>query len=426
MRLTSLQTITVKVVLLLLCVSRQPGRTADIGTKGGTVKPGVDVLLQSYVSELRGKRIGLIVNQASVCRNGTRTVDALLSKGLKVAALFAPEHGIDGKYKGGERFYDSRDAATGLPVYSLYEPSGRLAPPMKVLKNLDVLIYDLQDIGIRPFTYISSLGLAIDAAAESKVAFWVLDRPNPLGGLRVEGPVLEPQLQSFVGRWPIPYVYGLTPGELALFLVGERLVKSPYWLKVVPMMGWHRSMTWAETGLNWIPPSPSLQDADMPFYLTATALVAHIGGISVGFGSPWPYQCIAAPRLSSERLVRWFKNKGIQGWDFVPVTFTPTRGAYAGQKVQGVRLEVIDRCRAPLLMMNFYILDAIKETMGRDLYAEAIERNANLESFDKIVGTATVRRGLKEGWNAEDFEQSWRLAVSAYLERRRLYLIYAE
>jgi len=388
---------------------------------------GLDVLEAHGFAELKGRRVGLIVNQASVDRFGRHAIDLFRqAKEVHLVALFAPEHGLDGSLPGGQKFRDRKDPKTGLPVYSLYAPDGTRAPSPKALQSIDVLIYDLQDIGIRSYTFISTLGLAMEACGEAGVDFWVLDRPDPLGGIRVEGPVLDLRFRSFVGQWPIPYVYGMTPGELALMIAGEHWVKKTGFVRVIPMRGWHRRMSWKETGLRWIPPSPLMTTPEKPFYLTATALAAHIGGISVGFGTPYPYECMAAPWLDSQKLQQWFLSKHLPGIAFDPITLIPSRGAYAGKKVHGIRFRFTDPVRAPLFPLNFYILDAARAVGHKDLYAQARERGVSFAFFDKLVGTDQVRKALAQGWSTERLLQQWEPELKRFRKKRRIYLLYPE
>ena len=389
------------------------------------VRLGIDVLEAQRFAPLKGRRIGLIANQTSVDSQGRRAADILrAAPGVRLVALFAPEHGLEGKVAAGREFPDSRDAASGLPVFSLYGPKATRAPSEEMLKGIDLMVYDVQDVGLRSYTYISTLGLAIEACAKAGVDFLVLDRPDPLGGTRVEGPVLDPKFRSFVGQWPIPLVYGMTPGELALMIAGEKWISKSRWISVIPMAGWQRKMTWRKTGLAWVPPSPAMTDPERPFYLTATAYLAQIGGVSVGFGTPHPYQCVAAPWWDARLLAAWFARKKLPGIAFDPVSFTPRRGAYAGRKVHGVRLRLTDPAAAPLVPINFYALDAARELAGKRLYAEAARQGRSFAMFDKLMGTDKVRRALAAGVSGEELARSWAPALERFRALRAKYLIY--
>ena len=214
------------------------------------VQLGSEAFAATGFRELQGKQVGLITNPSGVNRKGESTIDLLLhAAGLKLIALFGPEHGVYGDVKAGESIAERTDRRTGLPVHSLYGATRKPTPAM--LKVLDALVYDLQDTGVRSYTFISTMGLAMEACAEAGVEFFVLDRPNPLGGERVEGPMVDDRFRSFVGQWNIPYVYGMTCGELARMINGEGWIKAPCHLTVIPMNGWRRAMVWRDTGLPW-------------------------------------------------------------------------------------------------------------------------------------------------------------------------------
>ena len=231
----------------------------------GQVRLGSEQLAANEFKELQGKRVGLITNPSGANHNGETTIELLRrAPGVRLLALFGPEHGVYGDVKAGERIPERTDARTGLPVHSLYGATRKPTPAM--LQGLDVLVYDLQDTGVRSYTFISTMGLAMEACAEAGLEFVVLDRPNPLGGERVEGPPLDERFRSFVGQWNIPYAYGMTCGELARMINGEGWIKKPCALTVVPMTGWRRSMVWHDTGLPWVPTSPNVPRADSPLY----------------------------------------------------------------------------------------------------------------------------------------------------------------
>src|SRR6266568_5101935 len=236
------------------------------------VQLGSDVLASNGFQELQGKRVGLITNPSGVNRNGESTIDLLRrAPGAKLVALFGPEHGVYGDVKAGELIADRTDQRTGLPVHSLYGATRRPTPAM--LRGLDALVYDLQDTGVRSYTFISTMGLAMEACGEAGIEFVVLDRPNPLGGERVEGPLVEGKFRSFVSRWDVPYVYGLTCGELAQMIVGEHWITNGCKLTVVPMKDWNRAMVWLDTGLPWVPTSPHVPHGESPLFQVATGML---------------------------------------------------------------------------------------------------------------------------------------------------------
>src|SRR5438128_9581985 len=241
-----------------------------------TVQLGIDVLEDSSYAQLRGKRVGLITNQTGVDSRGNRT-RVLLKQHCNLVALYTPEHGLEGREKAGRYIKSRRDPLTGLTAYSLYGPTRK--PTRAMLRGVDVLVFDIQDIGCRSYTYISTMGLCMEAAGENGIEFVVLDRPNPLGGLRVEGPKVEPRWISFVGQYPIPYVHGMTVGELAKMINTAGWIAPRCKLTVVPMRNWTRDMTWGETGLRWVPTSPNIPYARTPLYYIATGMVGELGGL---------------------------------------------------------------------------------------------------------------------------------------------------
>src|SRR5258706_4698427 len=262
----------VKLLQLILLVL-----TSGLYIGYGEVKLGNEVLAENRFRSLRGKRIGLITNPSGVNRNLQSTIEILRhGKGVNLAALFGPEHGIYGDIPAGNAVESHVDVRTGLPVHSLYGATRK--PSAQMLTGLDALVYDLQDTGCRSYTFISTMGLAMEACADSGSEFIVLDRPNPLGGLRVEGPPVEPAFRSFVSQWNVPYVYGMTCGELARMINGEHWITNSCKLTVVSMKGWKRSMTWRDTGLPWVPTSPHVPYGDSPLYQVATGMLGEIGG----------------------------------------------------------------------------------------------------------------------------------------------------
>ena len=291
--------IAVAVTLFVLCA-----------TASATVQLGIDVLGDNTYAQLRGKRVGLITNQTGVNSRGVRT-RVLLKQNCNLVALYTPEHGLEGREKAGRYVKSRRDPATGLTAYSLYGPTRKPTPSM--LRGIDVLVFDIQDIGCRSYTYISTMGKCMEAAAENNIEFVVLDRPNPLGGLRVEGPKVDPGWISFVGQFPIPYVHGMTIGELAKMINAEGWIAGRCRLTVVTMHGWTRDMTWAETGLRWVPTSPNIPKATSPLYYVATGTVGELSGPETGIGGYAPFEVISANWLNAESFTRYLKSLYMPG-----------------------------------------------------------------------------------------------------------------
>ncbi|HRZ36457.1 MAG TPA: DUF1343 domain-containing protein [Candidatus Paceibacterota bacterium] len=389
------------------------------------VELGIDTLAGRGWRPLAGKRIGLITNPTGVDRRGRSTIDRLrAAPRVKLVALFAPEHGLRGDSAAGKEFPDSKDPRTGLPVYSLYGPGPVRKPTPKMLRGIDVLLYDVQDLGVRSYTYISTMGLAMEACGEAGIEFMVLDRPNPLGGARVEGPMLDPRFRSFVGWWEVPYVYGLTCGELARMINGEGWTAHRCKLTVIPMSGWSRTMTWKATRLPWVPTSPNVKSAETGLFLVATGVLGEIGGVSIGMGTDMPFQCIAAPWLKSDALASHFAGLRLRGVQFSPVSYTPSRGMFQGQRVSGVRIRFSEPDQAPLVAINYYALEAVRQVAGRDLFALALKRGQSFQMLDRVNGTDSVRRALQEGRSARGIVASWKAGEDAFRKRRAPYLLY--
>ncbi len=386
---------------------------------------GNEVLAATGFKPLAGKRVGLISNPSGVNRRLTSTIDVLRSaRGVKLVSLFGPEHGIRGDIPAGKEFTNSIDASTRLPVFSLYGPGPTRKPSRAMLNGLDALVYDVQDTGCRSYTFISTMGLAMEACGEAGVEFVVLDRPNPLGGERVEGPRLENRFRSFVGRWDIPYVYGLTCGELARVINGERWISNTCRLTVVPMQGWRRQMVWKDTGLPWVPTSPHVPHGESPLYQVATGMVGEIGGISTGIGYTLPFQCLAAPGLDANRTSQLLNSFNLRGVRFLPITYMPYYGAFKGQAISGAQLFFTAPATAQLTAINFCALEAVKKLTGRDLFAEAVKAGKSFEMFDKVNGTDATRKALQRGTSAAGIVASWRPGEEAFRLKRQKYLLY--
>ena len=387
------------------------------------VQLGSEVLASGGFRELEGKRVGLVTNPSGANRQGESTIDLLRgAPKVKLVALFSPEHGVDGLTRAGNVVTQAIHRASGLPVHSLYGATRKPTPAM--LKGLDTLVYDLQDTGCRSYTFISTLGLAMEACAESGVAFVVLDRPNPLGGMRIEGPLLDPSFRSFVGQWEIPYVYGLTCGELARMIDGETWIAKPCQLTVIPMRGWERSMVWQETGLPWIATSPNVPRVSSVFGYSAIGVFGEIAGgsgITIGTGFQRPFECIAAPWLNADILSRTLNGYGLPG-----LRFAPFRTRFRDQSYEGVELVYTDPRTAPLYPVNFYLHNAIRQATGRDLFAEAVRSGRSFSMFDRVNGTDKTRENLAAGRTAADLARSWQADENQFRTRRKPYLLYPE
>jgi uncharacterized protein YbbC (DUF1343 family) len=388
------------------------------------VRLGNEALAASGFEELRGKRVGLLTNPSGVNSRLETTADVLRrAAGVKLVALFAPEHGIDATIPAGTEFPDATDKRTGLKVFSLYGPGPVRKPTAAMLKEIDVLVYDIQDTGCRSYTFISTMGLAMEACGAAGVPFIVLDRPNPLGGTRVEGPMLDPQFKSFVGQWPIPYAYGMTAGELAQMINVEGWIARRCALKVVAMKNWRRWMTWRDTGLPWVPTSPYMPFADSPLHYVSTGVLGQVGGVSIGIGYTLPFQAIAAPWLDPDRAAEHMNRAGLSGVRFRPLRYAPFYGAFKGETIGGVQVFFTEPASAPLLAVNLHALEMARKLGGGDLLAAA-DSGGKLAMFDKVMGTDAVRKQLKAGTGAREIAASWRAGEEAFRKRREKHLIY--
>ncbi|ACY49096.1 exo-beta-N-acetylmuramidase NamZ family protein [Rhodothermus marinus] len=390
------------------------------------VRTGTEVLVARHFDLLRGKRVGLIANHTARI-DTMHLIDRLMAEPeVHLVALFAPEHGLRGTAAAGEEIRDGRDVRTGLPVYSLYGATRKPTPEM--LAGLDVLVFDLQDVGARCYTYISTLGLAMQAAAEAGIPFIVLDRPNPLGGELISGFVLEPEQASFVGLYPIPLVYGLTIGELARMIQGERLLPGLERLEliVVPLEGWRRTMQWPDTGLPWRPPSPNLPTFEAALAYPGTVFFEAVDG-SEGRGTDAPFLQVGTPWANARALADTLNARGLPGVRFEPVTFTPRPrpGAphprYEGRPLHGVRLHITDRQTFRPVVTGIHLLHAFYHQ------APPSFRNAFIQRPDwlaRLAGTERLYELLRNGATPETIVASWEKEVEAFRQRRRPYLLY--
>jgi uncharacterized protein YbbC (DUF1343 family) len=397
---------------------------AGVAAAEPRVKLGNEVLVETNFKVLAGKRVGLITNPSGINSRLESTVDVLRhAPGVKLVALFGPEHGIYGDVPAGDKIASSIEKRTGLPIYSLYDKTRKPTPEM--LKDLDVLVYDLQDTGCRSYTFISTMGVAMEACGAAGVEFVVLDRPNPLGGLRVEGPMVEQEkCRSFVSRWNVPYVYGLTCGELAQMINANGWITNQCKLTVIPMRGWERSMVWGDTGLPWVPASPHVPHGESPLYQVATGMLGEIGGVSIGIGYTLPFQCVAATNVNPHQLATKLNDYQLPGVRFQPVTYQPFYGAFKGQLVGGVQLYFTDPANAPLTAINYYALEALKQVAGRDLFAEALKAKKKFDMFDKVNGTDTMRLALQNGQSAAAIVATWKAGEEQFRADRKQFLLY--
>jgi uncharacterized protein YbbC (DUF1343 family) len=388
------------------------------------IKSGLEVLVAHQFRELEHKKIGLITNPTGVDRNLHATIDLLFdSRKVTLVALFSPEHGVRGNYEAGEHVETYTDTKTNLPVYSIYGRTNKPTPAM--LKGIDVLVYDIQDIGSRSYTFISTLGLAMEAAAENNIEFMVLDRPNPLGGLKMEGSLVEPGFVSFVSQFPIPYIHGLTIGELAIYLNKEGLLanKAKCKLTVIEMKGWKRSMSFEETGLPWVPSSPHIPHAHTPYFYPATGILGELYVMNIGVGYTLPFQLAGAPWVNADSLSKNLNNLKLPGLIFRPIHYKPYYSTSKGKMIHGVQIHIADFDKATLSLVQFYLLQEC-HTLWPDKNVFELCDSSRLSMFDKVCGTDKIRIEFTKSFKVESIATIWSQGLQAYKQKARKYFLY--
>jgi uncharacterized protein YbbC (DUF1343 family) len=408
-------------VLLSFGIWSCTGSVAGTGEEG--VLTGLEVLKLTNYEPLKGKRVGLISNATGVDKDLRSIVDLFHeAPEVNLIALFGPEHGVRGDHSAGAYIQSYTDERTGLPVYSLYGRTRKPTPEM--LEGLDVLVYDIQDIGSRSYTYISTMGLAMEAAAENGIEFIVLDRPNPLGGIKIEGNLVEEGYFSFVSQFRIPYIYGLTSGELARMLNGEGMLTGGVEcdLTVVTMKNWHRDMTFPETGLVWVPTSPHIPHSDSPIYYVATGILGELYRINIGVGYTTPFQNFAAEWIDSYEIARRLNALGLPGVIFRPVTYRPFYGTDEGKTVHGVQIHITEYNALHLMSMQFLFLQVHNELYPeKNPFDMAPDR---LLMFDRVTGSPKVRELFTQRFRYEDIEEFLHKDVDGFREAAEKYYLY--
>jgi uncharacterized protein YbbC (DUF1343 family) len=404
-----------KVLLLILMMSFLSG-LYSYGQQ--RVRTGAEMLIEEHLNELSGKRVGLVMNPTARV-NGVHMLDTLLALNVDISALFAPEHGFRGDRGAGEVIENGKDQATGLPVYSLYGKTKKPTPEM--LEKIDLLLFDMQDVGARFYTYNVTLGRVIEAASAEDVPVWVLDRPNPAGGDYVAGWSLDPEVTSFVGAWPIPIAHGLTLGELGAMMIGEHWIDAdPEHFRVIKMQGWKRTMRWPDTGLPWIPPSPNLPTFTHALVYLGTCLVEGTE-FSEGRGTPDPFLTIGAPNMQLSTSSRK-SLEAMSGITIIDTTFTPQdipgkawNPKFEGERCNGIRLIVKDESIASLDPVAF----------GARLVARLLKENPEYHTLSflrKLSGKPNIDALMQESTDA--MVRSWHTEVEKFKRDRKSYLLY--
>jgi len=386
------------------------------------VKTGVEVLRESNFKILQGKRVGLITNPTGVDAQLKSTVDILNeAPGVKLVALYGPEHGVRGDIHAGDHVETVTDAQTGLPVYSLYGKTRKATPEM--LKDIDVLVYDIQDIGCRSYTYISTMGLAMEAAAENNIEFVVLDRPNPVGGLKIEGNLAEDKFISFVSQFKIPYLYGLTCGELAKMLNNEKMLGAQCKLTVVPMKGWKRSMTFDQTGLPWVLTSPHIPHATSPYFYAASGILGEFSFMSIGVGYTLPFQVFAKDSIDAQALTKRLNDLQLPGVVFRPINIKPFYAVGQGKNYSGVQFYFTDYKKVRITEIQFYVMQEMAA-----LYPEkkcfGPETESRYNMFHKVCGSDQIRLLMSKNMRVDDMLPYWRKDEDAFRKLSKRYWLY--
>ena len=387
------------------------------------ILPGLDRLVEEGSGDLAGKRVGLITNHTGRTRDGRSAAVALIEAGVAVEMLFGPEHGVSGTAAAGETVDSGRDPETGLPVISLY--GADRAPNEASLAGLDALVFDIQDVGVRFYTYISTLRNALLAASRAGIEFWVLDRPNPNGGDRVEGPMLEPEFRSFVGTDRLPLLHGMTVGELALLFADREGVS----VRVVPVVNLTRATRWEETRLSWRPPSPNIPTLESALVYPGFGLFEGVM-LSEGRGTATPFEVVGAPWVNPARWLATLADAGgIPGVQFSEARFTPrSRPAapsprHSGEESAGLRVRVTDLAAFRPVRTGLAAIEAVRRT-----HPEEFRWRESGEGYwiDLLLGTDRIRLGMEQGIPVNELMATEDAVVRGFLEERGRHLLYPD
>ena len=393
------------------------------------VKTGVEVLRERDFEPLKGKRVGLVTNPSGVDSQLRSTIDILFNApGVNLVALYGPEHGVRGDVYAGGKIGDSVDASTGLPVYSLYGSTRK--PTAEMLKDIDVIVYDIQDVGVRSYTFISTLGLVMEACAPLGIEVVVLDRPNPMGGNKIEGCYVEGPFYSFVSQYKIPYVYGLTVGELAVLINEEGLNRGQKGnqqptkckLSVIPMEGWTRDMLYEDTRLPWVLPSPNIPFKESAVYYAASGICGELYGfMNIGVGYTLPFELFGATWVDPLALKTKLESYQLEGVSFRTIWYKPISGSLKGELVKGLQFFFTDYEKARVTEVQFYVMQAVAELWPDK---KAFEIISGYGLFDKVCGTDYVRNEFGKRYRFDDIKDYWRKDEESFRALSNKYYIY--
>jgi len=384
-------------------------RSRKTAARAGRVQTGLDVLEAQKFAPLRGKRVGIITNHTGLDAQGKSTIDLLThAPGVQVVALFSPEHGLAGRLD--EKVSSSKDPATGLPVFSLYDETRR--PTEEMLQGIDALVFDIQDAGVRFYTYTATMGYCMEEAAKRHIAFYVLDRPNPIGGEIVEGPMLDSDKTGFVAYYPLPIRYGLTIGELAQLFNTENHINVD--LHVIAMKNWRRNYFFESTGIRWVPPSPNLRTIKGAVVYPGLE-VLQAAGVSVGRGTQTPFEQFGAPWMDGERVAAALNAAQLPGLKFVAQSFIPVSGLYMGRRCGGVSIRMGDRAAVRAMRLGIEIAVLLEKLYPQDF---AVEKTITL------LGNSETVQKLKDGVSEPAILASWQTSLAEFDLTRRKYFLY--
>lgn len=390
----------------------------------GHVKPGVEVMRDGGFAALQGKRVGLITNPTGIDNDLKPTIDILNeAPGVKLVGLYSPEHGVRGDVHAGDKVDTYVDPSTGVTVYSIFGKTHKPTPEM--LKDVDVLVYDIQDIGCRSYTFISTMGKAMEACAEQGKEFMVLDRPNPIGGNKVEGNLVEDSCVSFVSQYPIPYLYGLTPGEFALYLNDEILAPQGKKCKltVVPMDGWKRDMDFRQTEMPWVLPSPHIPTPEAAVHYPMSGILGELYCMSIGVGYTEPFKIFAAEWINADSLTTALNGLQLPGLKWRPIHIKPFYSTGQGKNLQGVEVYVTDIEAAPLSLTQFYVMQELARLYPDHKVFELGDPKRH-SMFDKVTGSKEIRRRFTKNYQVADIIDYWNKDVEPFKAASQKYYLY--
>ena len=385
------------------------------------VKTGIEVLRERNFDVLQGKRVGLCTNPTGVDRNLVSTIDILHdAENVNLVALYGPEHGVRGNVYAGDHVDNEVDLRTGLKMYSLYGKTAH--PTQEMMDEIDVMVYDIQDIGCRSYTYISTMGNLMEACQKYGKELVVLDRPNPLGGKKIEGCLVEDGFYSFVSRFAIPYIYGQTPGELALYLNAK--AENPCKLTVVEMEGWTRDMTWEDTGLEWIVASPHVPHGRTAIYYPVTGIFGEFYYINIGVGYTMPFEVMGAPWVNADSLASALNALELPGVVFRGLHYKPYYSVFKGENIQGVQIHITDYEKVALSEIQFYVVQEMMRLWGdkHDWFAECDQKRFSM--FNKVCGTDQIKDLFGKRYRWEDAKAYWDKDVEKYREESSKFYLY--